>query len=138
MSFIDKGIAHVRKMFPEIYASREVRGSYHFSIAFRRNSLIAVGVNKPERDDARSFRLARLHNLTSKQLWPRLHSEEDLVCRLISLDRLSSDLNILVVRLNRHLELGESLPCVNCQVVLSAYGLNRVWYSTREGRIERL
>lgn len=138
MRFIQKAIEHVHRIFPEVYANRSVRGSYHFAMAYRRSTLVAVGLNSPERMDARAFRFARRLGLIEKQRFPYIHAEESLISRLISLDKLENALNIVVLRLNVRGELQMSKPCPNCQRMLSAYGLGRVYFSTREGNVVRL
>ncbi len=135
MRFVDKAVCHVRKIFPEIYASRTKKGSYHFAIAYERSKMIAVGVNVPERTDARALRLAKRLNLPDKVQYPYLHAEESLVARLISLNKLANSLNIVVLRLNKFGEFGQSKPCLNCQTVLRAYGLTRIYWSDSDGQI---
>lgn len=136
--FIEKSISHVKHIFPEIYQSREKKGSFHCSIALDRSKIIAVGWNKPEKEDARAFHFARKFCLPDKLRYKYLHAEECMIARLISLNKLSSSLNIVVIRVNRWGELGSSKPCSNCETILSAYGLNRVWFSNKDGEICRL
>jgi deoxycytidylate deaminase len=136
--FIERGIAHVKRIFPEIYENRSIKGSYHFSLAYDRNKLIAVGVNKPDKINAKAYKTARQFGLTEKLIYPMIHAEENMISRLLSLDKLSSSLNILVIRMNKFYNLCSSKPCPNCDVILKAYGLNRIWYSNSEGGIERL
>lgn len=133
--FLKKSILHVQKMFPEIYRTRPIKGSYHWAMAYDGNKLIAVGINKPERVDARALEFARRFNLKEKLKFPYLHSEEHLIARLIGMDKLSPSLNIVVIRMNKFGELGNSKPCENCSVLLTAYGLNRIWYSDEIGEI---
>ncbi len=138
MNFIQKSIEHVHRIFPGVYNSRAKRGSYHFCLGFRRNTLLAIGLNKPERMDSKAFQFARKLGLKSKIAYPYLHSEESLISRLISLDEIDNSINIVSLRLNKFGELGNSAPCANCKIILSAYGFNRVYYSDKEGRINRL
>jgi len=133
MKFIEKSINHINKMFPAIYEGREKRGSFHFALALERNTIITVGLNKPDRVDSRAFKNARRLNLEDKLKFPYYHAEEDMIGKLIGMNKLSPSLNIVVLRLNRFGKLGESAPCSNCSEILKAYGLHRVWWSTREG-----
>lgn len=135
MRFVDKAVCHVRKIFPEIYASRTKKGSYHFAIAYERNKMIAVGLNMPERTDSRALKIAQRLNLKDKIEYPYLHSEEHLIAKLIGMNKLDSSLNIVVLRLNKFGEFGMSRPCDNCCSVLNAYGLNRIYWSNSEGKI---
>ncbi len=122
-------------MFPEIYENRPIRGSYHFAFAFQKSNLIAIGINRPEKVDARALEFARRFNLKEKIKFPYLHSEEHLISRLISMGKLSPSLNIVVLRLNKFGQFGMSKPCKSCSTVLEAYGLNRIWYSDENGDI---
>lgn len=134
-SFIRKSISHVEKMFPEIYATREKRGSYHFALAWERSTLIAAGVNRPERTDAKALEFAKRFHLKEKLDWPMLHAEEAMLSRLIALDKLHHSLNIVVLRLNKFGVFGMSKPCENCSIILQAYGLNKIWYSDEKGNV---
>lgn len=136
--FLEKAVRHVNSVFPSIYNTREKRGSYHFCLAYERNTLVAAGVNNPVQVNAKSFQFAQKLGLTHKLQYPYTHAEEDLVGRLIGLGKLDSSLKIVILRLNRFYELGNSYPCSNCREVLSAYGLGRVYYSTSCGLIEQL
>jgi len=133
--FIEKGIRHVERIFPSIYETRPVRGSYHFSLAYLRNNLIAIGLNKPEKENAKAFRFAKQFGLTEKLKFPFIHSEEDLVGKLIGMDKLSSSLNIVILRMNKFGVLGESKPCKNCATILKAVGLTRLFWSDSNGEI---
>ncbi len=135
MRFINHAVNHVEKIFPEIYANRSKKGSYHFCLAYERNKLIAVGVNVPERTDARALRLAKRLNLQDKVQYPYLHAEESLIARLISLNKLANSLNIVVLRLNKFGKFGQSKPCPSCQTVLKAYGLSKIYWSDSDGKI---
>ena len=135
-NFIHKGIAHVQKIFPLIYEGRAKKGSFHFALAFSRNTLIAVGVNDNETMSAKSYRFGQKVGLPEKIMYPYCHAEESLVGRLIAMNKLSSALKIFVVRLNKFGELGESAPCHNCREILNAYGLHKICWSTREGKIK--
>ena len=133
--FLEKSVSHAKDLFPEIYDAREKKGSFHCAVALDRSKIIAVGWNKPEKEDARAFYFARKFALQSKLTFKFLHAEECLIGRLIGMNKLSSSLNIVVLRINRWLELGNSRPCPNCDILLKAYSLNRIWYSTSSGEI---
>lgn len=138
MNFIQKAINHVHRVFPDVYETRSVRGSYHWAFAYKRNALVAVGLNRPEQMDARALKFARKLNLREKMNYPFIHAEESLISRLISLDKLDNSLNIVVLRLNVRGELQMSKPCTNCEQILQAYGLSRIYYSTSTGEVVRL
>lgn len=134
-SFIKKSIEHVERIFDNVYNNKPRYRSYHFSIALERSKIIAVGLNNPIQPSPKALRFAMQLGLTSKRTFPFIHSEEDVVSKLIGMDKLSSSLNIVVIRLNKYGLLGDSLPCESCQSVLKAYGLNNIWYSTKKGEI---
>jgi cytidine deaminase len=82
--------------------------------------------------------MARRLGIEKQMLYPFVHAESDMVGKLIGMGKLSSSLNIVVLRLNKFGELRESKPCASCTEMLEAYGLSRVWYSTSDGGIEWL
>ncbi len=133
--FIEKSIIHITKIFPAIYDNRTKRGSYHFAVGLSKNRIIAVGVNHPEQPNPKALRFAQQLGLSDKLSYPFIHSEEDLVSKLIGMNKLSSSIKVVVLRINRFGKLCQSAPCRNCKTVLDSYGLNRVWYSTAEGEI---
>ncbi len=136
--FLEKSISHVHRLFPSIYNSRPKKGSFHFALGLERSKIVAVGLNRNDKVNAKALEFARKLGLTHKLKFPYLHSEEDLIGKLIGMDRLSPSLKIVVLRLNRFGVLGESKPCPSCTEVLKAYSLNRVWYSTSNGGIIQL
>lgn len=136
--FIEKSINHLTDVFPSIYENREKKGSFHCSFAYSKNRLIAIGLNQNEKVNCKSYKLARRHNLLHRINFPYLHSEEALIARLIAMDKISPSTKIVVLRMNRFLELKNSRPCPHCRLLLSAYGLNRVWFSNQFGKIEQL
>ncbi len=127
--FLEKAVTHVERIFPSIYEARVKRGSYHFALAFSRNTLLAVGVNQPDKVDAKAYRIARRLNLQEKMEYPYCHAEESLIGRLIGIAKLDASLNVVVLRMNKYLNLCESAPCSSCCEVLRAYGLRKVWHS---------
>lgn len=133
--FLEKSIQHVRRIFPNVYSSRPRRGSFHFSLALERSTIVAVGLNCPDKVNAKALQFAQRLGLKEKIKYSYIHAEENMISKLIGMDKLCGSLKIVVLRMNRFGELCESKPCDSCQQVLTAYGLNRIFYSTRDGEI---
>ena len=133
--FLFKSLEHVTRIFPSVYSSRQKKGSFHFSIAAERSTIVAVGLNQPDRPNAKAVHFARQLGFKQKP-YLYIHAEEDMISKLIGMDRLHSSLKIVILRMNKWGKLCESQPCRNCKTILDAYGLNRIYYSTREGNIE--
>lgn len=133
--FLEKSIQHVRRIFPDVYSSRPRRGSFHFALSWERNTLVAVGINNPCNPSAKSLRFAQMLGLKEKMIYPMIHAEEDMISKLLGMNKLSSSLKIVVLRINTFNKLCSSKPCNSCGQVLNAYGLNRIWYSNKDGQI---
>jgi hypothetical protein len=103
---------------------------YHFTIAFDVNKPILICQNNPIKINHKAYRIGQQFNIQTYQDFPYVHSESHLVSKL--LDRYNSidtNLSIVNVRINRQGIVLLSKPCENCQKILDAVGLKRVYWS---------
>ncbi len=131
--FISKSIDIATEVFP----FEENKKTFHFAFAWRRNKLLGIGQNNTEKMDSRALKFAKRFGNKKQKRYPYLHSEVDLISRLWGREYIDNKLNIVVVRLNRKLELQNSMPCDSCKTILRVLG-PKVWFSDKEGNIQQL
>lgn len=103
---------------------------YHFTIAFDVNKPILICQNNPIQLSNKAYRIGQQFNIKTYQDFPYVHSESYLISKL--LDRYNSidtNLSIVNVRINRQGIILLSKPCENCQKILDAVGLKKVYWS---------
>lgn len=103
---------------------------YHFTIAFDVNKPILICQNNPIKVNHKAYRIGQQFNIKTYQDFPYVHSESYLISKL--LDRYNSidtNLSIVNVRINRQGIVLFSKPCKNCQQILDAVGLNKLYWS---------
>lgn len=124
---VQKAIKISSDLFPKSF-----KKSFHVCIGFQRNTPLAIGLNNPYVESPKAHRIARMTGVSS---FGYLHAEMDLISKLLGKYYIDQDLKIVVIRRNKAGELAESKPCKNCNAVLSAFGISKIWYSTRTGEI---
>ena len=103
---------------------------YHFTIAFDVNKPILICQNNPIKVNHKAYRIGQQFNIQTYQDFPYVHSESHLVSKL--LDRYNSidtNLSIVNIRINRQGLVILSKPCDNCQKILDAVGLTKIYWS---------
>ena len=103
---------------------------YHYAAAFRGNKMIEFAKNNPITFDAKAYKLGQKFNINRYKKYPYNHAESFLVCKLLSkYDYIDSKIKIVVMRIGRNGKILLSKPCVNCQKILNAVGLEKVYWS---------
>ena len=103
---------------------------YHFTIAFDVNKPILISQNNPIKINSKAYKIGQQFNIKTYKDFPYVHSESYLVSKL--LDRYNSidtNLSIVNLRINRQGLVLFSKPCENCQKILDALGLNKIFWS---------
>jgi hypothetical protein len=123
----------IRKAYNNWNPCREIR-CYHYSAAFDGTKLIGFTQNNPVKTHTGAYRIGEDFNLPKYKEFPYYHSESHLVSKLLDrYNTIDPNWSVVVMRINRRgLVLG-SKPCENCSKLLSAVGLNTVFYSTDDG-----
>ena len=126
MKIIQKAIKLSYARFrPNIHQRR-----YHFAIAFSVNKPILVAQNNPIKIDNKAYRIGKRFNVEHYQRYPYVHAESHLVSKLLdTYNTIDSNLSIIVLRINRQGKILLSKPCDNCQKILDAVGLKKVYWS---------
>ena len=103
---------------------------YHFAIAFDNNKPILIAENNPIKIDHKAYKIGKMFNIKQYKEYPYSHAESHLVSQLLDrYNTIRSDLSLVVLRINRQGRILMSKPCENCQRILDAVGLNKVYWS---------
>lgn len=104
---------------------------YHFTIAFDGNKPILICQNNPIKINHKAYRIGQQFNIRTYQDFPYVHSESYLISKLLDrYNSINTNLSIVNVRINRQGRILLSKPCENCQKILDAVGLHKVYWTT--------
>lgn len=132
MSIIDQSIDIAMSLLPKAKVSRNTKNKFfHFAFGFKKNKLLAIGQNNPEKTHTQAFWLAKRFNTDIEH--PYLHAETDLISRLWGKYYIDNSLKMVVVRLNKRGQLRCSKPCDKCSQILQALGITKIWWSDENG-----
>ena len=113
------------RFHPNIYQRR-----YHFAIAFNVNKPILVAQNNPTQINHKAYQIGKQFNIKHYQRYPYVHAESHLVSKLLdTYNAIDTNLSIVVLRINRQAKILLSKPCSNCQKILDAVGLTKIYWS---------
>jgi len=132
MKILDKSVLIARSLFPNLYSQKQKYRTFHFSFAWKRNKLLSIGINDPDKVSHKALKFARLFNNSRQIKYPYLHAEIDMISKLWGKCDLGS-IKVVVIRLNRSGDLQNSKPCANCSAVLNALGVENIWWSNSTG-----
>jgi|688.fasta_scaffold08351_14 hypothetical protein len=134
MNILDQSVELAYSLLPKAKNNRNTKNKFfHFAFGYRKNKLIGIGQNNPEKTHTQAILLAKRFNTEDDEIYPYLHAETDLVSRLWGKYYIDSHLKIVVVRLNKRGQLRNSKPCEKCDLVLNALDINKIWWSTDNG-----
>lgn len=103
---------------------------YHFAIAFNVNKPILVAQNNPIKISHKAYQIGKQFKIKHYQRYPYVHAESHLVSKLLdTYNAIDSNLSVIVLRINRQGKILLSKPCENCQKILDAVGLKKVYWS---------
>ena len=130
---VDKSVQLSLSLFPQAYSKKRGYRTFHFAFGCKKNELLAIGQNDPDKPSGKALKFARMFNTRQTMAYPYLHAEIDVVSRLWGKVHIDNNIKIVVVRLNKTGQLQNSKPCKSCKTVLDALGVEDVWWSTNEG-----
>jgi hypothetical protein len=126
MKIIDKAI----KLSYDTFTPNEFQRRYHYAIAFSGKKPILVCENNPIKINSKAYKMGKRFNIQTYKEFPYIHAESHLVSKLLDrYNEIDDDLSIVVLRINRQGKILLSKPCDNCQKILDAVGLHRVYWS---------
>jgi len=132
VKIIDQSYNIALTLLPKAKQNRSTRNKfYHFAFGYRKNNLLAIGQNNPEKTHTKALILSQRFNTNTK--YPYLHAETDLISRLWGKYYIDETLKMVIIRLNKRGELRDSKPCCNCYKIISALGIKKVWWSMDNG-----
>lgn len=103
---------------------------YHFAIAFDNNKPIFIAENNPIKINHKAYKIGKMFNINHYKEYPYSHAESHLVSQLLNrYNTIRSDWSFVVLRINRQGKILMSKPCKNCQKILDAVGINKVYWS---------
>ena len=117
-------------LFPAAYSNKSGYKCFHFAFIYKRNNLLSIGQNSYELNP-KALELAKRFRVTKTQKHPSLHAEISAISKIWGREYIDNSMKLVVIRLNKKLELGNSKPCKACSQVIQALGIERVWYSTK-------
>ena len=123
----------IRKAYNNWNPCREIR-CYHYSAAFDGTKLIGFTQNNPIKTHTGAYKIGEDFNLPKYKEHPFYHAESHLISKLLDrYNTIDPNWSVVVMRINRRGLILGSKPCENCSKLLSAVGLNTVFYSTDNG-----
>ncbi len=134
MKIIEQSLDLAHSLLPAEYSNRQGYRTYHFSFIWKRNKLLATGVNGIY-ESPKCKKMGERFNSQYFKEYPYIHAEIDAITKLWGRVDLNSSLGMVVVRLNKRGELMESKPCQHCMPVLAKLGLTRKLYYSTHGVI---
>jgi hypothetical protein len=96
--------------------------------------MICFTRNSPIKSHTNAYRLGKNYNLPQYTKHPFYHAESHLVSKLLDkYNTIDPNWSIVVLRINRQGIILGSKPCENCNKLLSAVGLDIIYYSNDNG-----
>ena len=134
MKILDRSLEMSHSLLPGEYNSRVKYRTYHFSFIWRRNKLLATGINGTV-ESPKCVKMGQTFNSSYFKEYPYVHAEIDAISKLWGRTNICSSLSMVVIRLNIRGELMESRPCQHCMPVLAKLGLTKKLFYSSKGRI---
>jgi hypothetical protein len=132
MNILDQSHQIALSLLPKVKEERSIKYKFfHFAFGFKRNKLLAIGQNNPEKTHTKAFVLSKRFN--TELVYPHFHAETDLISRLWGKHYIDNSLKMVVIRLNRRGELRYSKPCERCSMIIESLDINKIWWSIDNG-----
>lgn len=132
MNIIDQSFEIALTLLPKAKMNRSTKNKFfHFAFGYKKNKLLAIGQNNPEKTHTQALLLSQRFNIDND--YPYLHAETDLISRLWGKHYIDNSLKMVIVRLNRRGQLRCSKPCEKCEQIINALDIKKVWWSIDNG-----
>jgi len=126
MNIINKAV----KLSYDNFTPNQMQRRYHYAIAFSGKKPILICENNPIKVNAKAYRMGQRFNIKTYQDFPYVHAESHLVSKLLDrYNNIDQNWSIVVLRINRQGKVLLSKPCINCQKILDAVGLKKIYWS---------
>ena len=132
MNILQESLDISLSLLPKAKISRKTKNKFfHFAFGYRKNKLLAIGQNSPEKTHTQALMLAKRFNADND--YPYLHAETDLISKLWGKHYIDNNLKIVIIRLNKKGQLRCSKPCERCDCIIKALGITKIWWSLDNG-----
>jgi hypothetical protein len=132
MNIIDQSFEIALTLLPKAKMNRSTKNKFfHFAFGYKKNKLLAIGQNNPEKTHTQALLLSQRFNIDND--YPYLHAETDLISRLWGKHYIDNGLKMVIVRLNKRGQLRCSKPCEKCEQIINALDIKKVWWSIDNG-----
>lgn len=132
MNIIDQSLDIALSLLPKAKKERSTKNKFfHFAFGFKKNKLLAIGQNNPEKTHTKALIIAKRFNTDLE--YPYFHAETDLISRLWGKHYIDSTLKMVIIRLNKHGKLRCSKPCERCEQILKSLSITKLWWSIDDG-----
>lgn len=134
MNILHQSLDISLSLLPSAKHSRNTKNKFfHFAFGYKKNKLIGIGQNNPEKTHTRAIKLAKRYNNEYSLTYPYLHAETDLISKLWGNYYIDSSLTVIVVRLNKRGEMRCSKPCERCYNIMKALDIKKIFWSDTNG-----
>ena len=131
---IDKSVQIACQLFPERYSAKKCK-AFHFSFLWKKNRLISIGQNCEDKPCAKALYFAKRFKTHHRIKYPYIHAEINAVQKAWGKTQIDSSFSLVSLRVSRGCVLRNSKPCSDCQTVLSAIGVDDIWWSDKNGDV---
>lgn len=133
MNILKQSIEISMSLLPKAKHNRSTKNKFfHFAFGYKKNKLLAIGQNNPEKTHTKALILAKKFNNENYIEHPYLHAETDLISRLWGKYYIDNSLKVVVIRLNKRGKLRNSKPCERCGNILQALDIQDIIWSHDE------
>lgn len=105
---------------------------HHFTFLFKKNKLLSIGCNNYNLN-AKALYFAERFNVEQKKQFPSLHSEISSISRIWGRVYIDKRIRLVNVKFTKAGQVGIARPCRDCQEVLSALGIEEIYWTENNG-----
>lgn len=135
MNILDQSFEIALSLLPKAKDDRITKNKFfHFAFGYKKNKLLAIGQNSPEKTHPQALVLAKRFNVNLD--YPYFHAETDLISRLWGKYYIDNNLRMVIIRLNKRGQMRCSKPCHRCDQIIKSLGISKIWWSTDNGFYE--
>ena len=131
---IDKSVQVACQLFPERYISQRSK-AFHFAFLWKKNRLISIGQNCADKPCAKALYFAKRFKTHHRIKYPYIHAEINAVQKVWGKTQIDSSFSLVSLRVSKDCILRNAKPCGDCQTVLSAIGVDDIWWSDKNGDV---
>jgi hypothetical protein len=132
MNIINESLEIALSLLPRAKQERQTKNKFfHFAFGYKKNKLLAIGQNNPEKTHPQALMLAKRFN--TDLTYPYFHAETDLISRMWGKHYIDNSLRMVIIRLNKHGKLRCSKPCARCEQIINSLGIDKIWWSIDDG-----